>query len=194
MPFRCGEGQILSQHQERSMTTTSRRTPTDTPIAPDRNADPITGAPGAHPVGTGVGAAVGGAAAGAAAGAVAGPVGAAAGAVIGAIGGGLAGKAVAEQIDPTAEDAYWRDSHESRPYYEEDYTYADYGPAYRAGWEARTRYHDRDWDDVESEVGSTWDKSKGRSRLEWQRAKVAARDAWHRVERAIPGDADNDGR
>lgn len=176
------------------MTTTSRRTPTGKSIEPDRNADPITGAPGAHPVGTGVGAAVGGAAAGAAAGAVAGPVGAVAGAVLGAVGGGLAGKAVAEGIDPTVEDAYWRESLESRPYYEPGDTYDDYAPAYRAGWEARTQYPDRDWDHVENEVGSTWDKSKGGSRLEWPRAKLAARDAWHRVEHAIPGDADNDGR
>ena len=43
----------------------------------DENRDPITGAPGAHPVGTGIGAAAGGVAAGAAAGTVAaGPIGA----------------------------------------------------------------------------------------------------------------------
>ena len=36
--------------------------------------DPITGAPGAHPVGTGVGALLGGAAAGAATGTIAGPI------------------------------------------------------------------------------------------------------------------------
>ena len=41
----------------------------------DANPDPITGQPGAHPVGTGVGAAAVGAAAGAGAGLVAGPVG-----------------------------------------------------------------------------------------------------------------------
>ncbi len=53
------------------------------------NRDPITGAPGAHPLGTGIGAAAGGIAAGAAIGAVAGPVGALAGAVVGAVAGGL---------------------------------------------------------------------------------------------------------
>ena len=80
------------------------------------NRDPITGAPGSHPVGTGVGAVAGGVAAGAAAGAVAGPVGAVVGAAVGAVVGGLAGKAVAENIDPTVEDAYWRDSYTERPY------------------------------------------------------------------------------
>lgn len=65
------------------------------------NLDPITGEPGAHPVGTGVGAVAGGMAAGAAVGTVAGPVGTAVGAAAGAVVGGLAGKGVAEKIDPT---------------------------------------------------------------------------------------------
>ena len=65
------------------------------------NRDPITGEPGAHPVGTGVGAAAGGVAAGAAVGSVAGPIGTAVGAAVGAVAGGLAGKGVAEKIDPT---------------------------------------------------------------------------------------------
>ncbi|MGZ5139155.1 MAG: hypothetical protein ACXWCX_15260, partial [Burkholderiales bacterium] len=77
------------------------------------NRDPITGAPGAHPIGTGLGAAAGGIAAGAAAGTLAaGPIGTAIGAAAGAIAGGLAGKAVAEHFDPTAEEAYWRDTYE----------------------------------------------------------------------------------
>ena len=65
------------------------------------NRDPLTGASGAHPIGTGVGAAAGGIAAGAAVGSVAGPVGTAVGAAVGAVAGGLAGKGVAENIDPT---------------------------------------------------------------------------------------------
>ena len=65
------------------------------------NRDPITGEPGAHPVGTGVGAAAGGIAAGAAVGSVAGPVGTVVGAAVGAVAGGLAGKGVAEKVDPT---------------------------------------------------------------------------------------------
>src|SRR6188474_1753583 len=50
----------------------------------DMNRDPISGAPGSHPIGTGVGA-TGGAMAGAAVGAVGGPVGMAVGGAIGAI-------------------------------------------------------------------------------------------------------------
>lgn len=65
------------------------------------NRDPISGEPGAHPVGTAVGATAGGVAAGAAVGSIAGPVGTAVGAAVGAVAGGLAGKGVAEKVDPT---------------------------------------------------------------------------------------------
>ena len=68
-------------------------------------------------------------AAGAATGTVAGPVGTAVGAAVGAVVGGLAGKGIAEAIDPTVEDAYWRDNYRSRPY-ASDASYDDFGPAY----------------------------------------------------------------
>jgi phage tail tape-measure protein len=66
----------------------------------DANRDPLSGTPGAHPVGTGIGAA-GGAGAGAAIGAMAGPIGAGVGAAIGGIVGGLAGKGGGEAVNPT---------------------------------------------------------------------------------------------
>lgn len=66
----------------------------------DRNLDPITEAPGAHPLGTAVGAVVC----------------------------GLAGKGAAEAVNPTDEDAYWCDAHGREPYYSDAYTYEDYAP------------------------------------------------------------------
>jgi hypothetical protein len=161
------------------------------------NRDPLTGAPGAHPVGTGVGAVAGGIAAGAAAGTVAGPVGTAVGAAIGAVVGGLAGKGVAEQIDPTREDAYWRDNYASRPY-ASGASYDDFGPAYSYGVSSYPQYAGRDFDDVEPDLSRGWERARGQSSLGWERAKHATRDAWNRVsnsvERAIPGDSDGDGR
>ena len=133
----------------------------------DSNPDPITGAPGSHPVGT----------------------------VIGAVAGGLAGKGVAEAVNPTAEDAYWRENYKTRPYATGDVTYDnDLRPAYQYGWESRSRYQGKKFDEVESDLGRDWDRRKGSSRLGWENAKQATRDAWHRVERAVPGDADRDGR
>ncbi len=160
---------------------------------PDRNPDPITDAPGAHPVGVGIGAAAGGAAAGAAAGAVAGPIGTVVGAVVGAVAGGYAGKAAAESIDPTTEDAYWRENYRTRPYYEPSVQYDQYGPAYRHGWEAKQRYPGKRFEDVESDLEHGW-RNQSNSKLTWQKAKNATRDAWNRVEKAIPGDSDKDGR
>jgi hypothetical protein len=167
-------------------------TPRDT--KPDANRDPISGAPGAHPVGTGVGAVAGGVAAGAAIGTVAGPIGTAVGAAAGAIAGGLAGKAVAENIDPTAEDAYWRESYQRQPYYQSGMTYDDYAPAYRLGYESRGRYSGGRFDDIESDLATDYQARRGTSRLSWEHAKQAARAAWDRIERAIPGDSDKDGR
>jgi hypothetical protein len=151
----------------------------------DLNADPITGEPGAHPVGAGLGAAAAGAAAGAAGGAVAGPVGAVVGAVIGGVAGGLAGKEVAESIDPTVEDTYWRGEHVNRPYYDQSVTYDEYQPAYRYGWESRSKYRDRSFDEVAPELEREWDTVKSRSKLSWQKAKHATRDAWDRVDHSF---------
>jgi hypothetical protein len=173
----------------------------DTTIKRERdlaNRDPITDAPGAHPIGTGVGAAAGGMAAGAAVGTVAGPVGTVIGAAVGAVIGGLAGKGVGEMIDPTIEETYWRTNYASRPYVTQGSTYDDYGPAYRYGVDNFKRYDGRTFDQAEAELARDWDRAKGNSRLNWEKAKHATRDSWTRlsdsVERAIPGDSDRDGK
>lgn len=153
------------------------------PVTANTNPDPITGAPGAHPVGTGIGAALGGAAAGAAVGTVAGPVGTVIGAAAGAIVGGLAGKGVAEKIDPTVEYAYWRDNFTGRPYVESGSTFDDYGPAYRYGVDSSLKYDGRNFDDVESDLSRSWDSVKGTSALAWDRARNATRDSWDRIRR-----------
>jgi phage tail tape-measure protein len=145
------------------------------------NRDPISGEKGAHPIGTGIGAAAGGAAIGAAGGAVAGPAGAAVGAVVGGVAGGLAGKGVAEHYDPTVETSYWRDNYTSRPYYEKGHSFEEYEPAYRYGWESRSRYNDRSFDDVETDLARDWDRVRGHSRMTWDKARPATRDAWDRL-------------
>ena len=156
----------------------------------DLNRDPITDEPGAHPVGTGVGA-TGGAVAGATVGAVGGPIGMAVGGVIGAVVGGLAGKAAGEAINPTAEEAHWRDNYDKEPYYEKGRTYDDYAPAYRLGMTGRTQ-HD-DWDAAEPELASQWESNKGQSGLSWEQAQPASRAAWDRVDSDTMGGGSNRG-
>jgi hypothetical protein len=160
----------------------------------DANRDPITGQPGAHPVGTGLGAAAGGAAAGAAVGSVAGPVGTAAGIVAGAVVGGLAGKGIAEKIDPTVEDAYWRENYRTRPYVTANEPYENYQPAYRTGYEGRCKYVGKTYDQAEGDLRRDYETCRGANCPGWDKAKLATRDAWDRIERAMPGDADRDGK
>ena len=130
---------------------------------------------------------------GAAAGAAGGPVGAAAGAVIGGLAGGLAGKGVGGMVNPQAENEHWRNSYQTQPYYTPGYTYDDYEPAYALGYNSYGKYPG-DYDTNEAHLAGEWDRVKGNSRLSWDQAKSASRAAWHKVERAIPGDADRDGR
>jgi hypothetical protein len=146
-----------------------------------RNADPITKTPGSHPVGTGVGAVVGGAAAGAATGTMAGPVGTAVGAAVGAVVGGLAGKGIAEKIDPTVEDAYWRENHNRQPF-ARDSRYDDYAPAYRVGYEGYRDFSPRrkSYDEVEADLRRRY--LADTPRIGWDSAQYATRAAWDRAE------------
>jgi hypothetical protein len=143
------------------------------------NLDPLTGAPGAHPVGVGVGAVAGGVATGAAVGTVAGPIGTGIGGAIGAVVGGLVGKGVAESVDPTLEQGYWRENYASRDYVDPGRKFEDYAPAYDYG----VRRYDatRSFEDVEPDLAGDWDSVRGNSDLEWNDARPAARDAWERV-------------
>ena len=128
-------------------------------------------------------------------GVVGGPVGMAVGAAIGGLAGAAAGNGVATAVNPAAEDTYWRTSYSTRPGYVSGYNYDDdYLPAYRLGYDGRSRYAGRSFDDVESSLRSDWERLRGTSRLTWNQASNATRDAWHRVERALPGDFDGDGR
>jgi len=100
----------------------------------------------------------------------------------GRVGGGLAGKGVAETVNPTAEDTYWRENYASRPYYDSSSTYDDYRPAYQHGWEARGRYADQSFDEIEPDLEREWSSNRAHSsKLSWQKAKLASRDAWDRL-------------
>lgn len=157
----------------------------------DLNPDPITDEPGSHPFGTGVGAA-GGAVAGAAAGSISGPVGAAVGGVIGAVVGGLAGKAAGEALNPTAEEAFWRENYTREPYYETGRGFDDYGPAYRLGLTGRMDYEDP-WSGVEPRLANDWEANRGTSSLDWQRARPASQAAWSRADEQMRGNGSGTG-
>jgi hypothetical protein len=152
----------------------------DLPPRGSRNADPITDAPGAHPIEAGIGAAVAGAAGGVAVGAVAGPVAAAVGAALGAVAGGYAGKGLGEMIDPTTEDNWLRDHFGSRPYVKEGEAFETYVPAYRYGAKAEARYGDAGINLMDEQLQRDWEASKD-SDMPWTKAKAAVQDAYDRT-------------
>lgn len=115
----------------------------------------------------------------------AGPVGAVVGAAVGAVAGGLIGKGVAEAIDPTAEEAYWRDRYQNEEYYNKDLTYDDYAPAYKTGYVGYDTYgrSGRDFDSAQGDLERDYNEERGGSRLEWEKAQAASRAAWDRAGR-----------
>jgi hypothetical protein len=170
----------------------------------DRNLDPLTGAPGSHPVGTSIGA-VGGMTAGILVGSVGGPIGTAVGGVVGTVVGGLAGSGIGEAINPTAEEMlfgeliarqtstqhelggyelYWQRAFITEPYYDPDLNYDDYAPAYRAGIVDRLGQN-RSWDEAESDLQTLWNRFKGASRLSWDEARQAMQAAWYHTNNAL---------
>src|SRR5664280_2511195 len=130
-----------------------------------RNPEPITKAHGSHLVGTGIGAVAGGAAAGAA---------------VGAVVGGLGGKGLAEVMNPTIEDAYWRENH-SRQAYAKGRLYDDYGPAYRIGYEGYAQYgaNEDTFEEREVELRKSYEATQ--PKLAWGEARLASRAAWQRL-------------
>lgn len=97
-------------------------------------------------------------------------------------------------IDPTVEDAYWREEYSRSPYFEDGVAYETYQPAYRTGYEGYTRYPGKTYEEAESDLQRDYEKSRGDSPLPWYKAKDATRDAWYRVDNTVPGDADGDDR
>jgi uncharacterized protein (TIGR02271 family) len=158
---------------------------------PDANLDPLTGEPGAHPVGTGLGAGAAGSIGAVIGGVVGGPVGAVVGATIGAVSGGLLGKSAAEAVDPTVEDAYWRDNHSSRPYIDSKASYDAYAPAYKTGVDAFSRHAETEktFEEIEPELKSEYEKTHGATDLGWDKARHAAQDAYLKLyeERLVAG-------
>jgi hypothetical protein len=152
----------------------------DLPPKGRRNPDPITDAPGSHPIETGIGAALVGAASGLGVGAVAGPVTAAVGAAVGAVAGGFAGKGIGEMIDPTTEDNWLRDNFESRPYVQKGETFETYSPAYRYGAEAESRFGEDDFAMMEDDLESGWHNAEKPATMPWTRARGAVKDAYDR--------------
>jgi len=155
------------------------------------NPDPLTGEAGSHPVGTGVGTAGGGLAGVAIGAAIAGPVGAAVGAVVGGVVGAYSGHGVAEAVNPTVEEEYWRENHTAQEWAEKDSTYEHFAPAYRTGYEGVTKYAGQHYHEIELDLARDYEKNDANPAIPWDRARPAVKAAWHRVS-GVTGPRDTD--
>jgi uncharacterized protein (TIGR02271 family) len=154
----------------------------------DTNPDPMTGAPGSHPAGTAVGSAAAGIAGAGIGTALGGPVGGVVGAVVGAVAGAGAGHAVAEMIDPTEEEAYWKEHHQRQPYAEADTAnkYENYQSAYRTGWEGYGEHGPgKKFHEVADKLKDRYEEHRTERDVPWDKARPATEAAYERVQDRI---------
>lgn len=89
---------------------------------------------------------------------------------------------------------HFRNQYQSASYYRPGREWSDYEPAYNYGFDQYAQRSGQRFEDIENDLERGWDTTKANSKLAWTEAKEAVRDGWHRLERAMPGDADRDGR
>ena len=89
---------------------------------------------------------------------------------------------------------HFRNNYEQAGYYNKERTWNDYEPAYQYGYSQYGQRRGQRFEDIENDMERGWEATKANSRLAWHEAKEAVRDGWHHLERAMPGDADRDGR
>jgi hypothetical protein len=114
------------------------------------------------------------------------PVGTIAGAAVGAVVGGLAGHSVAKAVNPSVEDAYWRENHR-RQSYAKGRSYDDFGPAYRTGYEGYALYGAKGctFEDREVDLRKSYEATQ--PKLAWDEARPASRAAWQRFRSSPKG-------
>jgi uncharacterized protein (TIGR02271 family) len=88
-----------------------------------------------------------------------------------------------ERLDGMTDDSHYR-SHYQSNYGSTGGSYDDFAPAYTYGSQMRgdSRYSSRQWDDVESDLRTDWDKrNAGLTGSTWENVKAAVRHGWDRV-------------
>ena len=152
----------------------------DLPPYGPRNPDPLTDAPGSHPIETGIGAALGGAATGAAIGIALGPPGVILGTVLGAVAGGFAGKGVGELIDPTTEDNWIREWLAERRH-AKVLTDEKATKAYRFGLRSEADHPTESFDEAEPQLRAAWERQRAADDPRWEDVNGSARDGFEKL-------------
>jgi hypothetical protein len=151
----------------------------------NRNPDPITGEPGFHPIGTVAGGASG-AMTGAAIGTIGGPVGVILGAAAGGLVGGLAGDVLAELLNPSDIDEYWRAEFEKGAGISAQ-SYEEVKNELYFGTQGRLRYGKSapPWNEVEPDLAKLWRASPLWTGEEWQQVRATVFEAFRVADAAI---------
>jgi uncharacterized protein (TIGR02271 family) len=87
-----------------------------------------------------------------------------------------------DKITPDSDDSAYR-SHYDSNYAASGGSYDDYAPAYRYGSEMRSddQYRNRDWNDAESDLRTSWDRKNVGEPSTWEKVKAAVRHGWDKV-------------
>ena len=88
-----------------------------------------------------------------------------------------------DKITPDSDSDSTYRSHYDSNYASSGSSYDDYAPAYRYGTEMRSNdlYRNRDWNDVESDLRTDWDRKNVGEPSTWERVKAAVRHGWDKV-------------
>jgi uncharacterized protein (TIGR02271 family) len=87
-----------------------------------------------------------------------------------------------ESLGAQDDDTYFRNDWKTN-YSSLGGTYDDYAPAYSYGSKMRsdTRYQNRQWDDVESDLRSDWESTNKGGASTWEKMKAAVRRGWDKI-------------
>ncbi len=77
---------------------------------------------------------------------------------------------------------YWQEQYRNEPYYNREFTFTDYLPAYLLG--SKNYNPELSFESAENHLSRQWTEAKGRSRLRWSQARNAARAGWYHIKRA----------
>src|ERR1022692_184369 len=100
---------------------------------------------------------------------------------LGAVAGVIAGKSIAKAVNPSLEDAYWRENHR-RQSFAMGRSYDDFGPAYRIGYEGYALYGAKGgtFDEREADLRKNYEATH--PKIAWNEARPASRAAWQRFQ------------
>lgn len=86
-----------------------------------------------------------------------------------------------QMLDWTTEEDYWRTNYATRPYTGTNREFDYWRPGYKYGYESAMKHQGKNWNDIENDLRTGWERVEGRGQTTWEQIKDAVRDGWNRV-------------